>query len=108
VFELLKKGPWNILIPYKWVLGRRRERTGEGRPDSGEIPRRRRGPRGKGGSEAHGAPVEGLGGAWGGRRKLVGVGAEHGGGDERRRGCSGKGLVTRSGGLASRAQDEAC
>ena len=81
---------------------------GEGWPDSGEIPRRRRGPRGKGGSEAHIAPVEGLGGAWGGRRKLVGVGAEHGGGDERRRGCSGKGLVTRSGGLASRAQDEAC
>ena len=65
------------MIPYKWVLGRRRERTGEGWPDFGEIPRRRRGPRGKGGSEAHGAPVEGLGGAWGGRRKLVGVGAEH-------------------------------
>ena len=42
-----------------------------------------------------------LGEARGGRRGLVGVGAEHDGGGDRRRGCSGKGTATRSGGLAS-------
>ena len=67
----MQKGPWNILNPYKWVLGRRKERTGEGRPDSGEVAHRRRGPRGQGGSGAQGAPVEGLGGAWDGRNSAA-------------------------------------
>ena len=41
------------------------------------------------------------------RRKLVGNGAELGGGEERRRGCSGKGSMAGSGGIASRGHGEA-
>jgi len=41
--------------------------------------------------------LEGSGAGNGGQRRLVGLGAEHGGGDEQRRGVSGAGLVARSG-----------
>ena len=51
-----------------------RRGKGRGRLCSGEQGRRRRGPRGQRGSGAQGAPVEGLGGAWGGRKGLVGDG----------------------------------
>ena len=86
----MQKGPWNILNPYKWVLGRRKERTGEGRPNSGEVARRRRVPRGQGGSGAQGAPVEWLGGAWDGWNSAVGGGAVRGGQEVRRGGVPAK------------------
>ena len=41
------------------------------------------------------------------RRKLVGDGTELGGGEERRRGCSGKGSTAGSGGIASQGHGEA-
>jgi len=41
------------------------------------------------------------------RRNLVGDGAELGGGEERRRGCSGKGSTAGSGGIASRGHGKA-
>jgi len=41
------------------------------------------------------------------RRKLVGDGAELGGGEERRRGCSSKGSMAGSGGIASWGHGEA-
>ena len=63
--------------------------------------------RGQGVRGGQGAPAGGVEWARGGRRELVGVGAELGGGDKRRRGVSGVGMATRSEGLDSRAQDEA-
>jgi len=45
-----------------------------------------------------------LKGAWSGRKRLVGDSVEHGGGGERRRGCSGNGSTARGGGKASRVQ----
>jgi hypothetical protein len=50
--------------------------------------------------------LEGLGGARDGRRRLVGNGVGSGGGGERRRGCSGKGMAGLRGWLASRDQGE--
>jgi len=34
---LLQKGPWEVLKPYKWALGRRKERTRKG---VGHVPAR--------------------------------------------------------------------
>ena len=49
-------------------------------PDSGKGGRRRRGPRGQGTSVSQGAPDGEFGWAQDGQRRLVGDGAEHGGG----------------------------
>ena len=51
--------------------------------------------------------IDGLEGARDDRREVVGDGAELGGGEERRRGCSGKGSTAGSGGIASQGHGEA-
>ena len=50
---------------------------------------------------SHGAPVEGLGGAWDGRISAVGGGAVRSGEEDRRGWCSGEGLTGWRGQLAS-------
>jgi len=63
--------------------------------------------RGQGVRGGQGAPAGGVEWARGGRRELVGGGAELGGRGERRRRVSGEGMATGSEELASRAHNEA-
>ena len=57
--------------------------AGSGRPNSGEVACRRRGPRVQEDSVSHAAPVDGLGGAWDGRNSAIHDEQRGGGRDER-------------------------